>query len=526
MKLISFLENIYSYVIFLVFASFSINFYYAYIGVLPVDSFSTFNSGYDILNGDLPFRDFWLIKGLVIDTLQALFFKAFGVSWFAYASHASTFNVIFALATFFTLKKFGLEKKYCFYYSLLASILMYPTYGIPFTDHHVSIFSILSIYCLCLAIKFDELKYWLIIPVLLFLGFFTKQTPAAYFAILIFLISLMYIILNFNKKIIYYVIFSSLSVLLIFTLLLFYFEIPLNSVLVQYFLFPMSLGETRLEWLFPLEFKRFVLRYKLLYLSLAIPIYFLFRNILKNYKSVISKDNLIFITLIGTLLIFISHQLLTINGLFIFFLIPVFCGFSHIYSNLLIKKEKIIYFFLILSLTSTIYYHQKYINKRDTLLLREVDLKKTIDASVLDDKLSKLRWISHHYPESPKLEIQNLKEAITIIKNDKTKKMIVTDYQFISVILDIKDNSAARIWWRHHIYPSGPKKPYFEEWKNFLLRKIKKNEIKTIYTVHPLEGEDNIFQDLINNECYSTERMSKIVTKQVIKNCTEFALRK
>ena len=61
--------------------------------------------------------------------------------------------------------------------------------------------------------------------------------------------------------------------------------------------------------------------------------------------------------------------------------------------------------------------------------------------------------------------------------------MIVTDYQFISVILGINDNAASRIWWRHHIYPSGPEKPYFETWKSFLINKIKE-EIKTIYTIH------------------------------------------
>ena len=33
---------------------------------------------------------------------------------------------------------------------------MYPTYGIPFTDHHVSIFSMLSIYALILAIKTNK----------------------------------------------------------------------------------------------------------------------------------------------------------------------------------------------------------------------------------------------------------------------------------------------------------------------------------------------------------------------------------
>ena len=105
--------------------------------------------------------------------------------------------------------------------------------------------------------------------------------------------------------------------------------------------------------------------------------------------------------------------------------------------------------------------------------------------------------MTHHYPDDPQKEISNLKEAIKIIKDDSSKKMIVTDYQFISVILGINDNSASKNWWRHHIYPSGPEKPYFETWKNFLIQKIKKIEIKTIYTLSTLwRGRKNIFQDL------------------------------
>ena len=61
----------FTYLFILILISFSINQYYAYIGVLPVDSFSTFNTGYDILNGQLPFKDFWTIKGPVMDILQA-----------------------------------------------------------------------------------------------------------------------------------------------------------------------------------------------------------------------------------------------------------------------------------------------------------------------------------------------------------------------------------------------------------------------------------------------------------------------
>ena len=157
------------YFFFLILISFSINQYYAFIGVLPIDTFSTFNSGYDLLNGSIPFKDYWIIKGPVLDIVQAIFFKFFGVSWFSYAAHSSTFNSIFALGTFFTLRKFKLDLKYAFVYAALASLLMYPTYGTPFTDHHVSIFSMLSIYSLCLAIKTKKNIYWFLIPIFLFI---------------------------------------------------------------------------------------------------------------------------------------------------------------------------------------------------------------------------------------------------------------------------------------------------------------------------------------------------------------------
>jgi len=475
------------YFFFLILISFLINQYYAFIGVLPIDSFSTFNSGYDLLNGSLPFKDYWIIKGPVLDIIQAIYFKLFGVSWFTYAAHSSTFNSIFAVSTFFTLRKFNLDLKFAFIYSILASALMYPTYGTPFTDHHVSIFSMLSVYSLCLAIKTRNNIYWFLIPILLFLGFFSKQTPVGYFGILIGFITLLYFIQNFEKKNLFFIILGGFLIISIFFTLVFSYEIPLNDIIVQHFLFPISLGESRVEWLLPFEFQRFVLRHKLIYIALSIPIFLFFKNIIKNFKSVLNKDNLIFLLLFGTLLIFVTHQLMTINGLFIFFLIPVFSAFSHIYSNSFKNKKILINFFLILSLISTIYYNQKYINKRDTLILRDTDLSHSINASVLSSKLKNLRWLTHHYPENPKQEIKNLLDSIKVIKSDNRKKMIVTDYQFISVDLSIKDNSAARVWWRHHIYPDVNEK-YFIYWKNFLIKKIIKENIEVIYTVHPLEG--------------------------------------
>ena len=155
--------------------------------------------------------------------------------------------------------------------------------------------------------------------------------------------------------------------------------------------------------------------------------------------------------------------------------------------------------------------------------MRDVNLNNAVDSLVIDQKLQGLKWITHHYPNNPNEEIKNLLEAISEIKKDTRKKMLVTDYQFISVILDINDNSAARIWWRHHIYPE-PNKVYFEEWKSFLISKILKENIELIYTIKPLEGEENIFDGLISSDCYSTNKINEILIEQKINDCKELRL--
>ena len=46
-------------------------------GVHPIDSFSHFDSGFRVLNGEHPFKDFWAISGPFIDYIQSLIFFLF-----------------------------------------------------------------------------------------------------------------------------------------------------------------------------------------------------------------------------------------------------------------------------------------------------------------------------------------------------------------------------------------------------------------------------------------------------------------
>ena len=204
------------YIVILFFFSTSINQYYGNLGVCPIDSFWFFNSGYDVLNGYYPFKDYWTIAGPFITYMQALFFMIFGVSWFSYVFHASIFNFLISVSTFYTLYKFKLNINYCFFYSLLVAVLAYPSSGTPYVDHHASILSIISIFCFILALKTNLRIYWFLMPILLLTSFLTKQTPTGHFFLIIVILSLVYFVFNFDIKKIIYGILGSLTVIIFF----------------------------------------------------------------------------------------------------------------------------------------------------------------------------------------------------------------------------------------------------------------------------------------------------------------------
>jgi len=62
------------FILFLLFFSVIINQYYGSRGVFPKDSFFHFDAAFRILNGEHPFKDFWVVSGPVADYMQAVFF--------------------------------------------------------------------------------------------------------------------------------------------------------------------------------------------------------------------------------------------------------------------------------------------------------------------------------------------------------------------------------------------------------------------------------------------------------------------
>ena len=506
-----------SSLIFLIFFSIIFNQHHGYIGILPIDSFLIFNSGYDLMNGYYPFKDYWTIKEPFIDLIQAIFFKVFGVSWFSYVFHASIFNCIITVCTFYLLKKFNLENKFCFFYSICVAILFYPTAGTPFSDHHTLIFCLLSLYCFILAIIKKNNIYWFLTPIILGVSFLSKQAPTIY---VIFVITILSIIFFIKSKSIFsfiYAFIGAIVFLILFFILIYLGNINFNDFIIQYFSYPQSLGGSRFEWLSPFEFQRIIWRYKLQYLSIVILFYLVIKFSFSRNKKDFS-DYLILLSIISFCLLTIVHQLMTINAIFIYCLIPIFCGLSHIYSKKYLGSEKMISRFLItLTLCSTVYYYFNYIKNRTFMDLRGVNLTKSIDGNKIHPKLSNIQWITMFYPDNPEEEISNIVLAIKTLEKDKSKKMLITDYQFISVFLNEYDYSPTRFWYDFHGYPSENNK-YFNYWKQFVLKKIRNNDIKSIYVLKPLHGETKPLENILKG-CYQRKNFSDVFYKLILKNC-------
>lgn len=511
------------YIIIIFLFSISINQYYGNLGVCPIDSFWFFNSGYDSLNGYYPFKDYWTISGPFITFTQAIFFKVLGTSWFSYVLHASFFNFLISLTTFYTLYKFKLSVHYCLLYSLLIAILAYPSAGTPFVDHHASILSIISLLFFILAIKTNSKIYWFFLPIILAISFLSKQTPTGNIFLLIIFLSSIYFIINFDLKKILLALTGAASITLFFFLILFLTKISFESFYEQYILFPLTIGKNRVEYfLFPLEFSRIILRFKLIHIPLLILIFISIQKIKNDLKYIKSNDFLIILSLIFSSYIFIAHQLMTINGLYIFFIIPIVAGFSHIYFlDQYKKKNYFIYILLLFTICSTMHYWNKYIHKRDFMDLRKANFTQTIDARILDKKLNGLKWISCLNPYDPNKEVLNLKESINLIKDDERKKGIITEYQFISVILSTYDYSPTEVWFMNHVVDLEKDSKFFKSYKNLLINKIKKHKIEIFYLIKPFWNDDKLFEKGLDKNCFKKTQLTEILDAYLLQECDE-----
>ena len=501
---------------FLLVFSFLINFYYGSRGVLPQDTFAFFDSGFRVLNGSIPFKDYWTISGPVIDFFQLIIFSIFEINWTSYMIQGSILNSLITIFTFYVFVTVGLNKYYSFFYALCFAVLANPSMGTPFIDHYSAFLSLLSFYCFIISIHKKNKLYWFLIPIFLFLGFFSKQTPAAYLIISMFSLILIYTLIYKNLEWFYLVFCGSILSISFLVLFILVYNINFESFYIQYFLFPQTIGADRIKN-FNFTLNGVVFHFKFIYLVLLPILVGILSQILRKEVFVERKKFLTNLTILFLTISLIYHQVLTRNFTFIFFLIPLIAGFCHynFLSNSDLKKIIIPYLILI-TLFSTVKYHFRFNEGRKLLVLQEANLNLSVDAKYINKKLSGLKWINHTYSKNPKEEMNLIKESLSHLENDKRNIMLLTEYIFISSILNRDFNYPVR-WPSDDVSNPNKNNKYYPFYISFVKKLIIDKNIEAIYTTLPTNL--NEISPIFKNDCLESKNINKMLVRHNIKNC-------
>ena len=183
----------YTHILLIFFLALIVNQYFGNRGIFPIDSFSHFDTGFRVLKGEYPFKDYWVVSGPFVDIFQSFLFSIFGVSWQSYILNGSIINGLVAALSFKLFTDLGLEKKVSYFYCLSVAILAYPVSATPFVDLHSTYLSFIAIIFLFFGLTSNKNIYFFYIPIFLFLAFLSKQVPAFY----VFLAILLVLIYNF-----------------------------------------------------------------------------------------------------------------------------------------------------------------------------------------------------------------------------------------------------------------------------------------------------------------------------------------
>ena len=310
---------------------------------------------------------------------------------------------------------------------------------------------------------------------------------------------------------------------------LFYFlGISIKSFLNQYIFFASSVGQVRLEadgFLKPFSFSRYFLKFKLMHISYFLLVIYIFKNLVLNNLFFKSKEFITISLLICSAYVLIFHQLLTLNMKFIYFFIPILCGFTHIFLKNSNFSKRFIFTNLFILAVSFSYYFGTYIYKQKFQYFCNDKFEdiKPVKTKIIDDKLN-FFWKSC-LEKNPNKEVNNLKRVFDFLNsNYKEKYLLVTDYQFLNVKLE-KKNIQINKWYHPGVsYPLQSDK-YFQYYLSFLKEKIQINKIKKIVFVYPSYfGSENeiYFKDIFSN-CISKEKknLDGLINTFNIEKCFE-----
>ena len=513
------------YILTIIFFSFIINWFSANTGILHIDTFGFFDTGYNILNGQLPVRDYWAYTGLTVDYFQSFFFLIFGNNWNSYVIHGSIINVLATIIFYYFLLQIKISKNFCLFYSLSFATLLYPVSGTPYAYLHAYTFSLIGVMLFFLLYNSKYDKFLFFIPLIFFLAFFSMQTPTIYIIILMMIFTAVIFFKNKDYLIIKQFTLGTCLALIFLIIYLFLTNTDVNDLIYQYFLFPMSIAEGRIssdtsayvKLIDQLNLKRVFGDFKFIHIFL-LPLIFLQLVKIKNKK--IDYIFTISTVFIASTILFIYNQLLQANQIYIFSLVPVLAALTHKNLNINIKNKKyFIFVLMILVLFSSFKFHVRYNIERKFIDLEKIDKSQFINASEIHEKFNNLKWGSRY--TEPKKDKLFLKKVIKTLKNESENSYIISHYQFFSTFLN-KPFFILNRWyiWDNNSHPTENHK-YFAYYKNFVRKNLNKHEIKNLYLIN--ETEEIKFKNIQNyfgNQCFNQKNIiGEKFVKLTLKKC-------
>ncbi len=508
-------QEIFNILIIFIF-SFSANYYYGSIGVFPIDTFAFFDSANFINKGFLPVRDYWTANGFFVDILQSFLFKLFGVNWITYLLHSSLLNFFLSFATYKFLIFKGLSFKSSLFYSVSVSILAYPSSGVPFPDHHSLILSVISMYVLIYSYEKKSNIFFSVSLIFLFFAFLSKQTPAGLFIILVAGYVFLYSISLKNTLFIKNFIITSFVFILLLIIFLLLSKTGIKNFLIQYILFPITIGEERSLDLTINSFISSLLgEFKFFLVVILIIIFQLLSKKNKN-RFILDQTNIFFLILIFISLI---NQEIMKNQNMIFFLLPISFGIIHSNHKFFkdLKRKVFIFSVILLNAFVTLKYHERFNLDRKFMDLQNIDKSQYISGEEISKKLKGLKWVSLENQTYLKDEILLLKDSIEYLKKNKDNSIIISYYQFINS--EIENNIYSPNRWYTDDGVSYPKygNKYHEYYVNFYKNKLDEHKVKNIYTILPLDQKT--FNFVLKSDCYKSFKINKLLLKHEILKC-------
>ena len=154
--------------------------------------------------------------------------------------------------------------------------------------------------------------------------------------------------------------------------------------MTQYIFYPISIGSERFVDL-KIDINSFFIKFKFIHLSIVPLLISTWIIFFKKDKSIEDKKNLLIIfTVLISALTFIYAQLLTMNQILIFFLIPSFLGMSHFFVERYYNRKYIIVLIILFLIGTTYKYHIRFNENKKFMEFQDIDYTLSVNAKNLD----------------------------------------------------------------------------------------------------------------------------------------------